>query len=168
MEVFTGKKPFIELTREDLLKIKNQEAFIPIIYSEIVSLLKTKYGNEYTMKRLREMGHRLAEGLLKYWKPTKVKSIPDIIKETYQQFFYRKIEVKEVLDKIIVRDKNCPVCYLDVTDSDIPFCIVIGAVIEGIINGLRKWLPKLPEIQCETVASRSMGAEVCEHVVTYK
>ena len=42
MEVFTGKKPFIELKREELLKIKNQEAFIPIIYSEIVILLKQK------------------------------------------------------------------------------------------------------------------------------
>ncbi len=170
MEVFTGAKPFIELTREELLKIKNQEAFIPIIYSEIVGLLKQKYGIEYTIKRLREMGHRLAEGLLNYWKPKNTKSIPDIVKETYRFLLYRKIEIDEKKDlgRIIIRDENCPVCYMDVSDSDIPFCIVIGAMIEGMVNQLRKWITRLPEVSCETVASRSMGADHCEHVIRYK
>ena len=167
MEVFTGAKPFIELTREELMKIKNQEAFIPIIYSEVVGLLKQKYGVEYAFKRIREMGHRLSEGLLKYWKPKNIKSIPDIIKEAYLTFIYRKVEVKEILNKVVIRDKACPVCYLDVSDSDIPFCTVFSAMIEGLVNGLRRWLPKIPEIRCNTIASRSMGAELCEHEVIF-
>lgn len=165
MEVFTGGKPFIELSREELMKIKNQEAFIPIIYSEIVSILKTRFGNDYTLQRLREMGHKLANGLLKYWKPKNIKSIPDIIIETYKSFLYRKLKVKKVLDKIYVHDQQCPVCYLDISDSDIPFCIVISGLIEGLINGLRKFNPRLPEVKCDTIASRSMGAGACVHAI---
>ncbi len=167
MEVFTGRKPFIELTRSELMKIKNQEAFIPIIYSEIVSLLKQKYGNEYTIKRIREMGHRLSDGLLKYWKPKNTK-VPDIVKEAYKTFVYRDIKVDKSLEQWIIRDEHCPICYLDISDSDIAFCTVFSAMIEGLINGLRKWLPKLPQIECTTIASRSMGAELCEHAITVK
>ena len=168
MEVFTGGKPFIELDRKELLKIKNQEAFIPIIYSEIVVILKNKYGNEYTLERLREMGHRLAEGILKNWTPPKIKSIPDIIKETYKMFLYRNISVKRGFDRLYVRDRNCPLCYFDISDSDIPFCIVIDGLIEHLVNLLRDKNPNLPEIKCENVASRSMGAKFCEHAIGFK
>ncbi|MHA1264678.1 MAG: hypothetical protein ACTSRS_05505 [Candidatus Helarchaeota archaeon] len=166
MEVFTGKKPFIELKREDLMKIKNQEAFIPIIYSEIVSLLIGRYGQEYAMKRMKEMGYKLAEGLIKYWIPKKIDSIEHIIKETYKFFLYRNIEIKQVLDKIYVRDKECPVCYLDITDAEIPFCIVISGMIERLINLLREKNPKLPLITCENISSRSMGKDICIHVIS--
>ncbi len=167
MEVFTGGKPFIELTRDELLKIKNQEAFIPIIYSEIVVLLKNKYGNEYTEKRLKEMGYRLADGVLRHWRPEKISSIQEIIVETYKTFLYRKLSTKKVLDKIYVRDDNCPVCYFDISDSDIPFCIVISGLIERLINQLRRLNPKLPEIHVDNISSRSMGKDLCIHAVSF-
>lgn len=167
MEVFTGGKPFIELTREELMKIKNQEAFIPIIYSEIVSLLLNKYGKDYTLERLRKMGHKLAEGLLKYWSPEKIDSIADIIKDTYKLFLYRNIEVKQVLDKVYVRDAECPVCYLGISDAEIPFCIVIDGMIEHLINLLKKRNIKLPTVKCENVSSRSMGKDLCVHVISF-
>lgn len=165
MEVFTGKKPFIELSRKELMKIKNQEAFIPIIYSEVVGLLKSKYGIENTTKKLKEMGHRLAEGILIYWTPKKVKKIPEIVMECYKFFLYRKCSVKAVLDKYWVRDRNCPVCYFDISDSEIPCCIVIAGLIERLINRLRERNPKLPEVKVSTVSSRSMGTNYCEHVI---
>lgn len=168
MEVFTGGKPFIELTRDELLKIKNQEAFIPIIYSEIVVLLKNKYGNDYALKRLRKMGHLLAEGIIKQWKPRKINSIQEIIVETYKVFLYRKLKTKKVLDKIYVRDENCPVCYFNVSDSDIPFCIVISGLIERMINLLRNFNPKLPEISVDNISSRSMGKDLCIHAISFK
>ena len=168
MELFTGGKPFIELTRDELLKIKNQEAFIPIIYSEIVVLLKNKYGNDYTLQRLRKMGHMLADGILKHWTPHKIRSVQDIIEETYQVFLYRGLKTKKVLDKIYVRDENCPVCYFNVSDSDIPFCIVISGLIERIINNLRKYNPKLPEISVDNISSRSMGKDLCIHAISFK
>lgn len=167
MEIFTGKKPFIELSRKELIKIKNQEAFIPIIYSHIVGLLKNKYGNERTLKRLREMGYKLAEGILKYWTPKNIGSISSIIKETYQFMLYRNIHIKEGV-QIHVRDFNCPVCAFDIADSDIPFCIVISALIENIVNLLRVKNPKLPKIECKPLVSRSMGAPYCEHLIEIK
>ena len=168
MEIFTGKKPFIELSRAELLKIKNQEAFIPIIYSHIVGLLKTKYGNEKTLSRLREMGYKLAEGLLTHWTPKNIGSVSSIIKETYRFMLYRDIHVKEGVHEINVRDFNCPVCYFDIADSDIPFCVVISALIEGLINSLRTKNPKLPKIECKPLVSRSMGAPYCEHLIQIK
>jgi predicted hydrocarbon binding protein len=167
MEVFTGRKPFIELSRNELLKIKNQEAFIQIIYSEIVILLKNKYGIEYTVQRLRQMGYKLAEGILKYWTPSHIKSIPEILIDTYKFMLFRKLSVTRVLDKIIVRDRNCPVCYFDITDSDVPFCVVISGLIERLNSLLRERNPRLPEIKCQTTLSRSMGAKYCEHVIEY-
>ena len=168
MEVFTGKRPFIELTRDELMKIKNQQAFIPIIYSEMVVLLKRKYGNEYAMKRLREMGRRIADGILKHWHPKNTKTIPDIVKEAYKTFVYGKVEVEEILDKFVIHDENCPLCYMDITDSDIPFCTVFSAMIEVLINSSRQWNPRLPEVECVTIASRSMGASLCEHSIILK
>jgi len=168
MEIFTGGKPFIELSREELLKIKNQEAFIPIIYAHIVGLIKVKYGNERTMDRLREMGHKLGEGLLKYWSPSNIGSIRDIIKETYKFMFYRNIHVKEGPHEINIRDFNCPVCSYDITDPDIPFCIVISGLIEQLVNSLRAKNPKLPKIECNPLASRSMGSPYCEHLIVIK
>ncbi|MDD1778442.1 MAG: hypothetical protein LUQ65_09775 [Candidatus Helarchaeota archaeon] len=168
MEIFTGGKPFIELSRAELLKIKNQEAFIPIIYAHIVGLIKAKYGNERTMARLREMGHNLAEGLLKYWSPSNIGSVRDIIRETYKFMLYRNIHVKEGPQEINIRDFNCPVCYFDIANSDIPFCIVISGLIEHLVNLLRTKNPKLPKIECNPLASRSMGAPYCEHIIKIK
>lgn len=165
MEIFTGGKPFIELSRAELLTIKNQEAFIPIIYAHIVGLIKAKYGNERTLARLREMGHKLAEGLLKYWSPSNIGSVRDIIRETYKFMLYRNIHVKEGPHEINIRDFNCPVCYFDIADSDIPFCIVISGLIEQLVNMLRAKNPKLPKIECNPLASRSMGAPYCEHII---
>jgi predicted hydrocarbon binding protein len=168
MEVFTGLKPFKELSRTELLKIKNQEALIPIIYSEIVSLLKQRFDKEYIINRLREMGDRLAEGLLKHWVPKQTKTIPKILNDIYKMLFYRKISVTKAMGQYIVRDKQCPVCYLEISDSDIPFCIVLSAAIQGIINRLHEQHPNLPEVECTTIASRSMGAKFCEHAIKIK
>jgi len=168
LEIFTGKKPFIELSRDELLKIKNQEAFIPIIYSHIVGLLKTRYGSEETLKRLREMGYKLAEGILNHWIPKNIGSIQAILKETYKFMLYRNLHIREKGREIRVRDFNCPVCYFDIADSDIPFCIVISALIERLIYLLRSKNPKLPQIECKTLMSRSMGALYCEHIIEIK
>lgn len=165
MEIFTGGKPFIELSRKELLKIKNQEAFIPIIYAHIVGLIKAKYGIERTMIRLKEMGYRLADGLLKSWTPSNVGSVKEILKEAYKFLLYRNIHVREGALEINVRDFNCPVCSYDIADSDIPFCIVISGLIEQMILSLRARNPKLPKIECSTLASRSMGAPYCEHLI---
>ena len=167
MEIFTGDLPFIELSREDMLKEKYSRSILPIIYGYLVPKIKEKYGIEGAIEKLRDFGMRVMEDLLKYWKPKKG-SVSQVMKETYPFLFYSKIkkieEVKGSPRKWILHDEHCPLCWEGIEETEIHYCVAFAGAIECLYNSLHNLgYKKIPKVRVNTISSKARGSEICNN-----
>ncbi|MHA1378258.1 MAG: hypothetical protein ACTSRG_07735 [Candidatus Helarchaeota archaeon] len=169
MEIFTGDLPFIELTREEMLKEKYSRSILPIIYGYLVPKIKEKYGIEKAIEVLKNFGKRVLVDVLEYWKP-KNSSLPKILQEVYKFIFYIKLKkikpIKETPRKWIIYDDKCPLCWEGVEETDIHYCIAIAGAVEGLLNKLNELgYKKIPRVKVNTLTSKARGDKICTHEI---
>jgi len=170
MELFTGELPFIDLTREDLVKVKFSRSILPIIYAHLMPKIKEKWGLEKGIEKLRDFGKRVMEDLLLYWTP-KGNTISKVLKDTYKSHFYSKLykvkELKKDKPKIwFIYDKNCPLCWEGVEETEIHYCVTFAAAVETLLNTLHeRGYKKIPKVKVDTVTSKARGDELCTHQI---
>ena len=170
MEIFTGELPFIELTREDMLKEKFSRSLLPIIYGYLVPMIKEKWGIEKGIEVLKNFGKQLMHDLLMYWTP-KGKSVKKALQETYKFVFFTKLKkieefAKEKPRRWIVYDEHCPLCWEGVEETDIHYCIALAGAIEEIMNNLNeKGRENIPKVTVRTLTSKALGNDICSHEI---
>lgn len=174
IEIFTGDVGFIELTREELLNTKFSRSILPIIYAQLMPMIKDKWGIEQGKEVLRDFGRRVVRGLLRYWKP-KSKTVPSIVQEIYKFLFgIKSVKVKVIKEhgkivKWIFTDKECPLCWTGIEEEEIHYCIALSGAIEELFNTLPRDIKskyrKLPFVSATTVQSKAFGAKNCVHEI---
>lgn len=172
MEIFTGELPFIELTREDMLKVKFSRSILPIIYGYLMPMIKEKWGIEKGIEVLREFGKRVMTDLLLYWTP-KGNTVIKVLKETYKFVFYINVyKIKEFKNerpqRWLVYDTQCPLCWEGVQETDIHYCLAFSAAIEELLNNLHRRKGKyknIPEVKVNTLTSKARGDKLCTHEI---
>ncbi len=169
MEIFTGEMPFIELTREDMLKVKFSRSILPIIYGYLMPMIKERWGVEKGIVKLREFGKRVMDDLLMYWTP-KGNSIKDVLKDTYKTHFNIKIhkfkELKGTPRKWLVYDDQCPLCWEGVEETEIHYCIALAEAIEALLNTLnQRGYKNIPQVKVNTLTSKARGDKLCTHEI---
>ena len=170
MEFFMESHPFIELTREDMLKMKYSRSVLPIIYGHLVPKIKEKWGIEKGVEILKDFGKKVMHDVLAYWMP-KGKNIPTVLKNTYKFIFFIKLyKVKEFTKlpprKWVIFDKDCPLCWVGTEEPQIHFCTAMAGAIEELLNtyhtlGYRNF----PKVTVETLASKARGDKLCTHEI---
>ena len=153
-----------ELPDSELLKMKCQKIFVPLIYAEIVVKIIEKWDNPE--EKLREFGKRIGNGILTVWYPKKANSIKKIAQETYKFLLKQEPPIKMEKDgkTLILKDENCVLCW-NVQAGGLHYCTPYGSLLETIINYCRNKNPKLPKVRIETTKSKAMGNKYCEHVI---
>jgi len=106
------------------------------------------------------------EYLLRYWKPKKIASIPQIMKETYKMAFFSKIKVKRADKKNYFWEVNdCKVCGKGYIEKDIKFCDCIAGIVETIINHFSEIYPHIPKVKVTTLTCRASGDKSCKYYI---
>lgn len=172
IEIFTGDVGFIELTREELLNSKFSRSILPIIYAQLMPMIKDKWGTEQGKEVLRDFGRRVIRGIMRYWKP-KSKNVPGIIKEVYKFLFGIKsvkaqtIKRGKKIQKWIMTDKECPLCWTGIEEEEIHYCVALSGAIEELFNTLPRTgkYKKLPFVTATTIESKAFGANRCVHEI---
>jgi CRISPR/Cas system-associated protein Cas10 (large subunit of type III CRISPR-Cas system) len=170
MSYFDGEHPFIELSREDMLKVKFSRALLPIIYNYLVPKIKEKWGLEQGIERLKDFGRKLMNDILSYWIP-RGKTVPEVIQKVYEFIFYRKLDdVKEFKNekprRWIVYDKKCPLCWEGTEVPEIHFCVALAGAIESLLNKLHELGYKnIPKAVVNTLTSKARGDPICSHEI---
>ena len=169
MEIFTGDLPFIELTREEMLKEKYSRSILPIIYGYLVPKIKEKYGIEGAIRKLRDFGYNVIKDLLQYWKPKKG-SLEQVVQETYKFNFFIKLKkikkIKGTPRKWIIYDDKCPLCWEGVEETEIHYCVALGGAVEYLLNALHdQGYNKIPKVKVITLSSKARGDEICSHEI---
>lgn len=138
--------------------MKTQEIFVPVVYTGTVAKVIQKLGDK-APDVLKELGRRMAETILKIWAPKK-NSTEAIVQEIYKQILLKKpiIEKQAGGTRLIVKDEDCVLCWNVV--ANIHYCIPIGVILETVINKYSQ-----DKVQVETLKSKAMGADHCEHVI---
>ncbi|MHA1312156.1 MAG: hypothetical protein ACTSQO_14675 [Candidatus Helarchaeota archaeon] len=154
-----------EITEEELLRLKCQQLFVPLIYSEVVARIIDRWPDNVE-KKLREFGRRIGKGILSMWIPKNTDSVKSIVQETYKFLLKQKapVEMKKDGRTLILRDKKCILCW-EVTNANFHYCTPYGSLLETFVNKCRETNPKLPKIWVETTKSRAKGDNYCEHVI---
>ncbi|MFX0133517.1 MAG: hypothetical protein ACFFDN_07735 [Candidatus Hodarchaeota archaeon] len=171
MEIFTGELPFIELSREDMLKEKFSRSLLPIIYGYLMPMIKEKWGMEEGTEKLKEFGKEVMRDLLLYWTP-KGNTIQKILRDVYKFIFYIKIHKikefkKETPRRWIVYDKECPLCWEGVEETEIHYCIAIAGAAEELLNTLHeRGYKEIPRVKVKTLTSKARGDKLCSHEIT--
>ncbi|MHA1230360.1 MAG: hypothetical protein ACTSRP_28055 [Candidatus Helarchaeota archaeon] len=152
------------LSDEELIQLKCQQIFVPLIYSEIVGRILDRWPDS-AEEKLREFGRRVAKGILKIWEP-KGKTIKSIAEESHKFLLKQKPPIKMQKDghTLVLKDRNCVLCW-EVQAAKIHYCTPYGSLLETFVNHCREKNPKLPKIWVETTKSRAMGDKYCEHVI---
>jgi predicted hydrocarbon binding protein len=138
--------------------MKTQEIFIPVIYTGTVARVIQKLGDK-APEILKELGIRMAETILKIWKPKK-NSTEGIVQEIYKEILLKKPQIEKQAGgtRLIVKDEDCVLCWN--VQAKIHYCIPIGVILETVINKYSQ-----DKVQVETTKSKAMGADQCEHVI---
>ncbi|MFX1299044.1 MAG: hypothetical protein ACFFD2_29820 [Promethearchaeota archaeon] len=145
-----------------VLKSKSHVYYVSIVYAEIINLLKTKYDLEKIQYLIRKIGNKVGSFAVKYWKPKKVKSIPQLIQEYHKMAVFAKLKFKSKDKKnFIVENKNCPICEKGYMEKDIKLCDAYAASIETIVNFFHENYPNIPKVKITTFTSRSAGDNSC-------
>ncbi|MFX0133515.1 MAG: hypothetical protein ACFFDN_07725 [Candidatus Hodarchaeota archaeon] len=171
MEIFTGELPFIDLKREDMLKVKFSRSILPIIYAHLMPKIKEKWGLEKGVEKLRAFGKRVMDDLLLYWTP-KGDTVSKVCKDTYKTHFYIKLYKVKQLKKQRPRlwflyDKTCPLCWEGVEETEIHYCVAYAAAVERLLNTLnQRGYKKIPQVKVNTITSKACGDELCTHEIT--
>ncbi|MHA1271262.1 MAG: hypothetical protein ACTSPY_15830 [Candidatus Helarchaeota archaeon] len=155
-----------EITDDELVRLKCQQLFVPLIYSEIVGRILDKWPN--AEEKLREFGRRIANGILTIWKPKNVSSVKSIASECYLYLLKQKPPIKVEKDgmTLVLKDENCILCWEVQTQGKLHYCAPYGSLLETFVNYCRENKnPKLPKIWVETTKSKAMGDNYCEHVI---
>lgn len=156
------------LSDAELINLKCQKLFVPLIYAELIAKIIDKWGDK-AEERLREFGRNIGEGILKVWQPENTKSIKKIMQETYKFLLKQKppIEMEKDGRTLIIKDEDCVLCW-NVQAGDIHYCTPYGSLLETVVNFCReKKNPDLPKIWVETTKSKAMGSDYCEHVIHF-
>ncbi len=169
MELF-AEHPFIELSREDMLKVKFSRSLLPIIYNYLVPRIKAKWGLEKGIEVLRNFGKRVIKDILVYWLP-KGRTIPALVQNMYKFIFYIKIhKIKEFPNETprrwLVYDNKCPLCWEGTEEEDIHFCVAMAGAIEELLNNFHEFGYKdIPRVSVDTLTSRAHGEDICTHEI---
>jgi len=156
---------------DELIKMSFSANIVTDFYAQLVPKLMNKYDDEQKVEEiLRDFGKRLSRRFYEYWIPES-KDFKQILKQTYKMLMRKRIRrVTTVLEgkKWIVIDSNCILCGSGGKSiGNIHYCTLIGALLEGGINYLRKkeGFEHLPKIEAETISSKNHGDSVCKHEI---
>lgn len=168
---------------EDIREVFNSEGLLMVVkyaLPDVMGFLLSKRGPEQAEKDLRDIGKTIAERMLKVWQPETGDPIK-LLKEIKKKFFKKSKQIKaKILDKfggapskILIRDKDCPVCPElageEFQVSEIHYCSSIAGFVETIL----KWLiqnkyTNYTGVTCTTVASIGSGNDSCDMIIELK
>ncbi|MHA1266827.1 MAG: hypothetical protein ACTSRS_16440 [Candidatus Helarchaeota archaeon] len=168
---------------EEIKEIFNSEGLLMVVkfaLPDVMAFLINKRGAEQAEKDLRDIGEMIAERMLRVWHPETADPIK-LLKEIKKSFFKKTKQIKaQVLEryggapsKILIRDRDCPVCPdpsgEEFEISEIHYCTAISGFVEAIL----KWLiankyTAYTAASCRTIASVGSGQEACEMIIELK
>jgi hypothetical protein len=168
---------------DDIREVFNSEGLLLVVkyaLPDVMAFLLNTRGLEQAEQDLRDIGHTIAERMLVIWQPESGDPIK-VLKEIKKKFFKKTKQIKaKILEKfggapskILIRDKDCPVCPEqkgeELKVSEIHYCTSISGFVETILN----WLIEHKRttytgVTCKTVASVGSGHDACDMIIDLK
>ena len=165
---------------EDVFNTDGLLLVVKYALPDVMAFLINKRGAEQAVKDLQDIGAIVAQRMLLIWKPDNTDPIK-LLKEIKKKFFKKSKQIKgKVLEKfggapskILIRDRDCPVCPEqkgeEIEISEIHYCTAISGFVDGVLKQLIKE-KRTPYTQanCKTVASVGSGQKECEMIIDLK